>query len=122
MKKSYPVEFVYQIVSLIVAAILVHGIYVLMVRPKADVILAEQAARIMVESDYVPERSVWVIIRDFEQEACFILMLWAMAIMAYKTVSTGRERRLLEEIQTRGSKHRHYRFCTIASNLYNYRK
>ncbi len=97
MKKSYPVEFVYQIVSLIIAAILVHGIYVLVVRPRADVILAEQAARIMVEPEYVPERSVWVIVRDFEQEACFILMLWAMAIMAYKSVSTARERRLLEE-------------------------
>ena len=48
------------------------------------------------DPDYVPERSVWVIVRDFEQEACFVLMLWAMAIMAYKGVLSGREQRLLE--------------------------
>jgi biopolymer transport protein ExbB/TolQ len=38
-----------------------------------------------------------VIVRDFEQEACFILMFWALAIMAYKGVATTRERKLLQE-------------------------
>ena len=46
---------------------------------------------------YVQERSVWVIIRDFEQEACFVLMLWAIAIMAYKGVEAAREHRQLQE-------------------------
>ena len=50
-----------------------------------------------VDPSYVQERSVWVIIRDFEQEACFVLMLWAMAIMAYKGIAAARERRLLQE-------------------------
>ena len=49
-----------------------------------------------VDPNYVQERSAWVIMRDFEQEACFILMLWAFAIMAYKsTVTASRERKLL---------------------------
>jgi len=96
MKKSYPREFVFQVVSLIVAMIIVHSFYVLLVRPTADAILAEQASMMQVESNYVPERSAWVIIRDFEQEACFILMLWAFAIMAYKSAVATRERRLLE--------------------------
>jgi len=96
MKKSYPVEFVYQTLSLIVAIILVHGIYVLVVRPQADAVLAQQRAMMASDPDYVAERSVWVIVRDFEQEACFILMLWAMAIMAYKGVIAVREHRLLE--------------------------
>ena len=30
------------------------------------------------------DRNLYVLIRDFEQEACFVLMLWALAIMAYK--------------------------------------
>jgi biopolymer transport protein ExbB/TolQ len=38
-----------------------------------------------------------VIIRDYEQEACFILMLWAFAIMGYKAVIAGRERKVLHE-------------------------
>jgi biopolymer transport protein ExbB/TolQ len=97
MKKTYPVEFVYQVLSLIVAVILVHALYVAVVRPRADSILAEQAALMQADPDYVQERSVWVIIRDFEQEACFVLMLWAMAIMILKGVQATREHRLLQE-------------------------
>ena len=90
MKKSYPREFVVQLVSLIVTVIIVHSCYVLLVRPKAEAVLAEQATMMQVDSDYVQERSAWVIIRDFEQEACFVLMLWAFAIMTYKSVAVGR--------------------------------
>ena len=97
MKKTYPVEFVYQVLSLIVAVILVHAFYVAVVRPRADFILAEQAALMQADPDYVQERAVWVIIRDFEQETCFVLMLWAMAIMVFKGVQATREHRLLQE-------------------------
>ena len=96
MKKNYPREFVFQIVSLILAVIVVHAFYVLLVRPKAESVLAEQATMMQVDPNYVQERSVWVIIRDFEQEACFVLMLWAFAIMGYKSAVTARERKLLE--------------------------
>jgi len=96
MKKAYPAEFVYQSLSLVVAMIIVHAVYVLVIRPQADVILAEQQAMMEVDDNYVQERSVYVIIRDFEQEACFILMLWAMAIMAYKGVVAARENKLLQ--------------------------
>ena len=89
MKKNYPVEFVYQALSLIVAMIIVHAVYVLIIRPQADAVLAEQQAMMEVDDNYVQERSVYVIIRDFEQEACFILMLWAMAIMASKGLKQG---------------------------------
>ena len=97
MKKNYPVEFVYQALSLVVALIVVHAFYVVAVRPRADVILAEEAALMQADPTYVQERSVWVIIRDFEQEACFVLMLWAIAIMAYKGVEAAREHRQLQE-------------------------
>ena len=96
MKKDYPVEFVYQVLSLIVAVIVVHAFYVPIVRPKADDVLAEQTARMQADPDYVQERSVWVIIRDFEQEACFVLMLWALAIMAYKRTRPPGSEQLLQ--------------------------
>jgi biopolymer transport protein ExbB/TolQ len=95
MKKSYPVEFVYQLASLIVAVIVVHAVYVAWVRPNADAILAEQTARMQADPNYVQERSFFVIVRDFEQESCFVLMLWALAIMVYKGVASGRQGRLL---------------------------
>jgi biopolymer transport protein ExbB/TolQ len=48
------------------------------------------------EAGYVAERSVWVLFRDFEQQACFTLALWAFAIMGYKAVVAIRERSLLQ--------------------------
>jgi biopolymer transport protein ExbB/TolQ len=95
MKRSFPGEFLYQVVALLMALILVHTFYVWLVRPKADRILQEQAALMRVDPEYTQERSLWVIVRDYEQEACFVLALWALAMMAYKTRSTMREHSLL---------------------------
>lgn len=95
MNKRLPLEFIYQLFSLIIAIIIVHAIYVSIIRPTAHAILEEQAIQINANPDYVPERSVFVVIRDFEQEACFILMLWAMSLMGYKAIQTIRERRIL---------------------------
>ena len=90
-------EFLYQALALIVSIILVHATYVSLIRPEAKEIIKEQ--QIMIEQDvnYVPERSFYVIVRDFEQEACFILMLWAFAIMTIKANASINERRLLRE-------------------------
>jgi len=43
------------------------------------------------------QRSVWVVIKDYEQESCFILALWAIAIMGYKARRAVRERQLLSQ-------------------------
>ncbi len=96
MKNQLPVEFIYQIFSLIIAIIIVHGIYVGVVRPSAREVLEEQAVQINSNPSYVPERSAFVVIKDYEQEACFILMLWAMSLMGYKALVTLRERRVLQ--------------------------
>lgn len=95
-KKNIPVEFVYQVFALIISIIIVHAFYVSVVRPNATEVIAEQTLQAEQDPDYVPERSVWVLIKDFEQEACFILMFWALAIMGYKAVAILDERRLLE--------------------------
>jgi biopolymer transport protein ExbB/TolQ len=94
--KNIPVEFVFQLFALIIAIIVVHAFYVSVVRPNAQAVLEQQAIEIEQDPKYVPERSVWVLVKDFEQEACFILMFWALAIMAYKARATLKERRLLE--------------------------
>ncbi|MFN3238212.1 MAG: MotA/TolQ/ExbB proton channel family protein [Pseudomonadales bacterium] len=96
MKKQLPVEFIVQLFSLVIAVIIVHAIYVSVVRPNASAILKQQAEQINTDPNYVPERSAYVVIRDFEQEACFILMLWAMSLMGYKALLTTRERRILQ--------------------------
>jgi len=97
MRRRLPRELLFQVAALLIAFILVHALYVGIVRPRAERIFGEQAARMRVDPDYVQERSFWVIIRDYEQEACFILMLWALAIMGYKATLALREQRLLDE-------------------------
>jgi biopolymer transport protein ExbB/TolQ len=97
MKTRFFNEFIYQVFSLILAVIVVHAVYVTSIRPRATEILAEQALRMEQDVGYTPERSIYVLVRDYEQESCFILMFWAFAIMAYKAYSAIRERSLLQE-------------------------
>ena len=96
MRRRFFNEFLYQVFSLIIAVIIVHAIYVAEIRPRATEIIAEQNLRIQEDANYTPERSVWVLIRDFEQEACFILMFWSFAIMSYKAYLALNERKLLQ--------------------------
>jgi len=96
-QRELPFEFVYELFTLLAAIILVHAVYVTLVRPLAAADLEEQAIRIEQDKNYVPERSVYVVVRDLEQEACFVLMLWALAIVAYKGNKVIRERMLLNE-------------------------
>lgn len=96
MKRFLPNEFLYQVFSLIIIVILVHGFYVTIVRPQADAVLAEQRVRQAADNDYSPEASFWVIIKDYEQESCFVLMFWAFGILAYKAAGAFQERALLE--------------------------
>ena len=96
MKQSFSTEFVFQIFSLIISIIIVHAIYVSVIRPNAEAIQEEQRILVAENPDYVPERRFAVIVQDFEQEACFILMLWAFAIMGYKAWNASRERALLD--------------------------
>lgn len=95
-KKSIPIEFVYQLFALIIAIILVHAFYTTVIRPNAAQMIEEQNAAVAADPDHVRERHVSILIKDFEQEACFILGLWALAIMGFKTSQVLAERRLLE--------------------------
>ncbi|MGA0936321.1 MAG: hypothetical protein ACO3R5_14475, partial [Pseudohongiellaceae bacterium] len=89
-------DFIYQVFALIIAVIVVHAVYVAVIRPNADVIVQEQAALQAADPDYVAERSLYVVMRDFEQETCIILMLWAMSIIGLKIVRNRRENQLLD--------------------------
>ena len=95
MNKQLPVEFIYQLFSLIIGIIIVHAVYVSIIRPNATAVLEDRAIQINSNPDYVPERSAYVVVRDFEQESCFMLMIWAMSLMGYKALQTVREKRIL---------------------------
>ena len=95
MRRGFPIELVYQVFSLLIVFILVHALYVSLIRPQAKVFLEHEAAQMQADPEYVQQRSFFVVVKDYEQEACFVLALWALAIMAYKTRSTMREHSLL---------------------------
>ena len=97
MKNQLQFDLVYQVSALVISIILVHLVYVTMVRPNADAILQSQAELAASGEPYVQDRSLYVVLRDYEQESCFILMFWAMAIMGLKAKVALGERQLLNE-------------------------
>ena len=97
MRRTLSNEFWFQVFSLIIATIVIHAFYVMTVRPNAAAVLAEQALRMEQEENYSPPQSIWVIIKDYEQESEVILMIWALAILIYKSRILLRERALLQQ-------------------------
>ena len=95
--KNFPTEMVYQLFSLLLVFIIVHGVYVSLIRPKAEAFRVLEQARLVEQPDAVQEQNFYVVIRDYEQEACMILFFWALAILAYKGVVVWRQQGQLDE-------------------------
>ncbi|GAA0351637.1 hypothetical protein GCM10009092_15050 [Bowmanella denitrificans] len=96
MDNRAPREFIYQLFSLLMAIILVHGLYVSLIRPRADALIQQQIELQSQGQTIQAQRSWYVVLKDFEQESCFILMLWACSIMAFKAMQLQKERRMLD--------------------------
>ncbi|MEM1154511.1 MAG: MotA/TolQ/ExbB proton channel family protein [Pseudomonadota bacterium] len=96
MKQRMSSEFIYQIFALLIAIIVVHAIYVGAIRPVADAHLQKEAELQASGVEYVPDRNLAVVIKDYEQESCFILLIWALAIMGYKGRRIVHEQHLLD--------------------------
>ena len=79
MRRLFPTELVYQVFSLLVSFIIVHAIYVAIVRPSAETFLTQERAKAKLDPSYEVPQSIYVILRDYEQESCFVLALWAIA-------------------------------------------
>ncbi len=86
-------DFLFQLISLAVAFIVVHSIYVGLIRPNAEILLLQTSAA----NANIAQRSIWVVLKDYEQEACFVLMLWALAIMTLKAVDVNKQKQLLNK-------------------------
>jgi hypothetical protein len=103
MRKLLQSELLVQAGALLLSFVLVHTVYLTVVWPRSEADLARDAEAMKADPNYVSPRSVWVLLRDYEQEWEIILMLWAMAIMGHKAWLTSRERRLFErELLTLG--------------------
>jgi len=95
-KRALTNEFIFQLFSLMIAILLVHAIYIAIVWPNAAQVIAEQAIRINADPNYIPDRNIYVVVKDLEQEACFVLMIWAISLMTFKARETFRDRLLFD--------------------------
>jgi biopolymer transport protein ExbB/TolQ len=97
MKNTFRNEFIFQAFALLIAFIVVHAVYVSLIRPAATRHSQQEIANLAADPGYISQDSFYVVIKDYEQESCFILMLWALSILAYKGLATRRQNALLEE-------------------------
>lgn len=95
MKRQHNSEFMFQLFALLFSFILVHAVYVTVIRPNADAILQQQAVQQAAGEPAVAQRSLFVVLKDYEQETCFVLMVWALLIMGYKATKLSKERQML---------------------------
>jgi len=77
--------------ALLVAFILVHAVYVSVIWPEARAFVAEEQASKAIDENHEPRRSVYVLLRDFEQEACMVLALWAFMILGLRMVRSTQQ-------------------------------
>jgi len=96
MPRQLPHELLFQVFALLISFILVHGAYVALIRPQAEAYLAVEHERMARDPEYVQQQNFYIVVKDYEQEACFIFLPWAAAILGYKGVNALRQRRMLE--------------------------
>jgi biopolymer transport protein ExbB/TolQ len=95
-KKNYLRDRLSNLASLLAIAIVVHIFYVLVVTPTAEAWMEEQRAIAATNPGYTPQRSLFVIIQDGEQEATIIVSAWALLLAALRAVELARQRKLLD--------------------------
>ena len=89
-------ESAFGIATLLMCVLLVHGFYTLIVRPRAEAAISQAAALKGANERQTSLRSIFVIIKDPEQETALILSLWATLLMVKRWRAVQRDRALLE--------------------------
>jgi biopolymer transport protein ExbB/TolQ len=95
MKKNRS-EFMNELYALLAVIVVVQGFYTAIVRPRAIAILAAQQAAMAKDPEYVPQRSIYIIAKDYEQETCIVLSTWALLVMGFRGRSATRARAMLD--------------------------
>lgn len=79
-------DFIVQTVGLFVSIVVVFSVYNYYIWPVAEDIEITNSIQASQNPDgvFIPEKSVTVILKNYEQLACLILMMWAMIIIVFK--------------------------------------
>lgn len=98
-KYLFSLENLVQFAGLLFSIFLIAYVYTNLVRPRAEQSMLEDAVRAaqQTEGAFVPKRDIYIIVKDYEQQICFTLMLWASIMVVYKLVQASREKRVFGE-------------------------
>jgi len=92
-------DTVYSISAALLSIIIMHSIWTLIIRPRAEAVLGQ---RVEVKNSanttnrVLQLRSVYVILKDHEQELCVTLCMWSLLLLARQAWLTQKDRKLLE--------------------------
>jgi biopolymer transport protein ExbB/TolQ len=93
-------DAVYSISALLLAVIIIHSIWTLIIRPRAEAVLSQRVTVVQagtnVKAQVLQLRSVYVILKDHEQELCVILCLWSLLLLVRQAQDTRLGRQLLD--------------------------
>ncbi|HLF12036.1 MAG TPA: MotA/TolQ/ExbB proton channel family protein [Gammaproteobacteria bacterium] len=86
-----------KLLILVALALITHVVYTIAVRPYAAAWIAEQRAYVAATPGAVRQRSLFVIIRDPEQQATITIALWALILAGLRFYELKQQRRLLDD-------------------------
>ena len=93
-------DAVYSISALLLSVIIIHSIWTLIIRPRAEAVLSQRVtvtqAGTNVKAQVLQLRSVYVILKDHEQELCVILCMWSLLLLGRQAFLTQKDRKLLD--------------------------
>jgi biopolymer transport protein ExbB/TolQ len=92
-------DAVYSISALLLSLIVMHSIWTLIIRPRAEAVLSQRTTITNsnnVKAQVIQLRSVYVILKDHEQELCVTLCMWSLLLLGRQAWLTQRDRKLLD--------------------------
>jgi biopolymer transport protein ExbB/TolQ len=92
-------DAVYSIAALLLSVIVIHSIWTLIIRPRAEAVLSQRVTvtnSSNVKAQVLQLRSVYVILKDYEQETCVILAMWSLLLLGRQAQQTQKGRTLLD--------------------------
>jgi biopolymer transport protein ExbB/TolQ len=92
-------DAVYSIAALLLSVIIIHSIWTLIIRPRAEAVLSQRVEitnTSNVKTQVLQLRSIYVILKDHEQELCVILMLWSLFLIGRQGHETRKSRQSLQ--------------------------
>jgi biopolymer transport protein ExbB/TolQ len=93
-------DAVYSISALLLSVIIIHSIWTLIIRPRAEAVLSQRTTITNsnnVKAQVIQLRSVYVILKDHEQELCVTLCMWALFLIGRQAWITNKDRKLLDK-------------------------